>query len=145
MSKLRPLSVGAAVVALCVSIGTALAAGDPPYKTAKGLTVYLGVVPAEIVKGPLPHSAERPDARQDSAGPSRISCGCCHLRRRHRRTVSDASVTAQISGLGLSGTKKTLEPMEISGTTTYGGFFYLPGSDLYTVRLTIERQSDRAA
>lgn len=53
--------------------------------------------------------------------------------------ISDANVTAQVSGLGLSGTKKKLEPMEIAGTTTYGGFFDLPGFDLYTVRLAIDR------
>ena len=29
--------------------------------------------------------------------------------------------------------------MEIAGTISYGGFFNLPGRDLYTVRLTIER------
>jgi hypothetical protein len=53
--------------------------------------------------------------------------------------VSDAAVTAQVSGLGLSGTSKKLGPMEIAGTTTYGGFFNLPGRDRYTVKLTIER------
>jgi hypothetical protein len=53
--------------------------------------------------------------------------------------LSNAIVTAQISGLGLSGARQKLEPMEISGTTTYGGYFNLPGRDLYTVRLIIER------
>ncbi len=53
--------------------------------------------------------------------------------------VSNAVVTAQVSGLGLSGTKKRLDVMEIAGTTTYGGFFDLPGFDLYTVKLTVER------
>jgi len=32
-----------------------------------------------------------------------------------------------------------LEPMQISGTTTYGSFVNLPGLDLYTVKLTVER------
>jgi hypothetical protein len=53
--------------------------------------------------------------------------------------ISDAAVTAQVSGLGLSGSKTKLEPMQISGTTTYGGFINLPGLDLYTVMLTVER------
>jgi len=29
--------------------------------------------------------------------------------------------------------------MQIAGTTTYGGFFDLPGADLYTVKLTVAR------
>lgn len=48
-------------------------------------------------------------------------------------------MTAEVSGFGLSGAKKKLEPMLISGTTTYGGFFDLPGFDLYIVKLTVER------
>lgn len=48
-------------------------------------------------------------------------------------------MTAQVSGLGLSGSKMKLEPMQISGTTTYGSFVNLPGLDLYTVKLTVER------
>ena len=35
--------------------------------------------------------------------------------------------------------------MEIAGTITYGGFVNLPGRDLYTVRLTIERPSPARA
>ncbi|EHK52534.1 hypothetical protein MAXJ12_35014, partial [Mesorhizobium alhagi CCNWXJ12-2] len=34
------------------------------------------------------------------------------------------------------------EPMEIATTTTYGGFFKLSGSDLYTVRLAIRRDGE---
>jgi ferritin-like metal-binding protein YciE len=53
--------------------------------------------------------------------------------------ISDAAVTAQISGLGLSGSSKKLERMEIAGSTTYGAFFNLSGRDLYTVKLTSVR------
>ena len=55
--------------------------------------------------------------------------------------VTDASVSAQISGLGLAGAKKELDPMEIAKTISYGEFFDLPGRDLYTIRLTIQRPS----
>jgi hypothetical protein len=109
-------------------------------KTAGGMTVYVGVVPAEIVKGlgaagheqgPM-HGGVPKGAHQyhlvaavfDAAGGAR---------------VADAVVNAQISGIGLSGEKKKLEPMQIANTTSYGGFFDLPGRDLYTIRLTIER------
>jgi hypothetical protein len=54
-------------------------------------------------------------------------------------------VTAEVSGLGLSGSKKQLEPMQIAGTTAYGGFFDLPGSDLYIVKLTVERGGAKPA
>ena len=47
--------------------------------------------------------------------------------------VSDATVTANVSGLGLLGHEEKLEPMNIVDTTTYGAFF----SDTYQVSISI--------
>ena len=60
-TELRKAATAAALGLLCLLvIGTAMAANSGEVKTSGGLLVYLGVVPAEIVKGPSPHSAERP-------------------------------------------------------------------------------------
>jgi hypothetical protein len=136
-----------AFVVVCASLlhwgNAALAAEDASYKTADGLAVYLGVVPAELVKGHPSGHAERtmhggaPKGRHEYHVVVSIFDAATGAR------VSDASVTAQISGVGLSGSERKLEPMEIAGTITYGGFFDLPGRDLYTVRLTIERPGTR--
>lgn len=48
------------LVAAPLAWSPARAASGGDTKSAGGLTVYLGVVPAEIVTGPGPHSAERP-------------------------------------------------------------------------------------
>ena len=37
--------------------------------------------------------------------------------------ITDATVSAKVSGLGLSGPQKALDPMAIANTITYGGFF----------------------
>ena len=134
---------GITFVMLCVFafpwIKLATAAEDAQYKMIDGLAVYLGVVPAEIVKGhPSGHSETTmhggpPKGRHEYHVVAAIFDAATGAR------VSDATVTAQISGLGLSGTKKKLESMEISNTISYGGFFDLPGADLYTVRLAIQR------
>jgi hypothetical protein len=50
-----------------------------------------------------------------------------------------------MSGLGLSGSKKQLEPMQIAGIAAHGGFFHLRGSDLYTLKLTVERSGTNPA
>jgi hypothetical protein len=58
--------------------------------------------------------------------------------------ISDATVHAKASRLGLSGPQKSLEQMKIAGTITngdiitYGAFFNLT-PDLYTIRLTVQR------
>jgi hypothetical protein len=52
--------------------------------------------------------------------------------------ISDATVTANVSGLGLSGTQQALEPMKIADTITYGTFVNL-SRDIYTIKLTVQR------
>ena len=101
-----------------------------------GLTVYLGVVPAAIVKGPPPHSADQPMHGRIPRGPHEYHVVSAIFDDATGARISDANVTAQVSGLGLSGGKQQLEPKRIAETTTYGAFFDLPGFDIYTVRLT---------
>lgn len=137
---LRKAATAIALGYLCLLvIGTAMAANSGEVKTSGGLTVYLGVVPAEIVKGPLPHSAERPMHSRVPRGPHEYHVVAAIFDAATGTRVSDASVSAQLSGVGLSGGRKSLELMQISGTTTYGAFFSLPGRDLYTIRLAIMR------
>src|SRR6266581_7212078 len=56
-------NLGLAFAALCLFAiswsGIATAADDAPYKLAGGLAVYIGVVPAEIVKGHPSQHAEK--------------------------------------------------------------------------------------
>lgn len=118
----------------------AVAAESELSKTVGGLTVYLGVVPAEIVKGlPASSTTERPMHGRIPKGPHEYHLVAAVFDATGGTRISDAIVTAQVSGLGLSGSKMKLEPMQISGTTTYGGFVNLPGLDIYTVKLTVER------
>jgi hypothetical protein len=128
---------------LCMSCGFGVAANaaeSDQSKTASGVTVYLGVVPAEIVKGLAAGSrGERPMHGGVPKGPHEYHLVAAVFDAANGARISDAAVTAQVSGLGLSGNKMKLEPMQISGTTTYGGFVNLPGLDLYTVKLTVER------
>jgi|SRR6516165_647093 hypothetical protein len=132
--------VGLAVISIALNkIATAAEPGES--KTKGGLTVYLGVVPAEIVKGPSSHSSDRAMHGRIPRGPHEYHVVAALFDTASGARVSDAAVTAQISGLGLSGNSKKLEPMEIAGSTTYGAFFNLPGRDLYTVKLTIDRSS----
>ena len=149
-SSARRVTTAALFGALCFTVlgialmsrDAAMAAETDELKTAGGLTVYLGVVPAEIVKGPPTHvllskGPHEYDIMSKSPHDYQIVAAIFDAASGER--VSHVIVTAEVFGLGLSGSKKQLEPMQIAGTTTYGGFFDLPGSDLYTVKLTVER------
>lgn len=122
-----------AVLAMfCIASVTPSPAAGQGYKTDGGMTVYLGVIPAEMVKGPPMHGGAPRHGHQ-----YHIVAAVFDAATNAR--VSDAAVTAQVSGLGLAGTTQSLEPMRIADTITYGGFFELPGADIYTIRLTIQR------
>ena len=155
-SSARRVTTAALFGALCFTVlgialmsrDAAMAAETDESKTAGGLTVYLGVVPAEIVKGPPTHvllskGPHEYDIMSKSPHDYQIVAAIFDAASGER--VSHVIVTAEVFGLGLSGSKKQLEPMQIAGTTTYGGFFDLPGSDLYTVKLTVERSGTNAA
>jgi hypothetical protein len=128
--------------AMAAERDAAIAAETEQSITAGGLTVYLGVVPAEIVKGPPKHvnlSKGPHDYQISSKSPHEYHIVAAIFDAKSGERISGAVVTAEVSGLGLSGSKEKLEPMQIAGTTAYGSFFDLPGSDLYTVKLTVER------
>ena len=120
------------VVIACFGVA-ATAVNAQESKSAGGLTVYLGVLPAELVKGPPPHSGVH-------QGPHEFHIVAAVYDSASNARISDATVTARVSGLGLSGSQKTLEPMKIADTITYGAFFNLT-PDQYTVRLTVQRPS----
>jgi hypothetical protein len=107
---------------------------DDSSRTAGGITVYLGVVPAAQVKGQgvgMMHGGPK--------GPHDYHIVAAVFDAATGARISDATVTAKVSGLTLSGTETRLEPMDIANTITYGGFVRLPGADLYAIRLTIQR------
>jgi hypothetical protein len=127
------------VLAIVLPANMAMATHDDLYKTVDGLAVYLGVVPAEIVKGHLPGHAEQTMHGGVPSVGREYHVVAAVFDAASKARISDAAVTAQVSGLALAGSKKRLEPMDIANTITYGGFFALPGRDLYTIRLEILR------
>lgn len=99
-----------------------------------GVTVYLGVLPSEMIRG---HPVGHPEASMHG-GPS-------GRRGEHHVLISlfDAEGTrlenmeaqARVGEIGLSAVKKPLEPMHIAGTVTYGNFFSMPKPGPYSIEL----------
>jgi hypothetical protein len=104
------------------------------YKVADGLGVYLGVLPAAIVRG-------QPEERMHGGVPSgaheyHIIIAVFDAATGAR--VEDAKVNATVSGLGhVGGRLVHLKPMTIAGTVTYGQFVALPGEDIYDIAVDI--------
>lgn len=117
------------------------AAGDEgQYKESGGLAVYLGILPAEMVKG---HAAGHQEATMHGGVPGgrheyHVLVAVFDAASGER--LVDADVTATISGLGhVGGSRLRLEPMEIENTVTYGNFVDFPGSDIYEINILVKR------
>ena len=106
--------------------------------TVDGHTIYLGVVPAEIVKG---HEPGHPEREMHGGAPYRR--GQFHVmiaifETATGKRVTDARLVARVSELGLAPMQKKLEPMEISGAMSFGNYFAMGGAGPYSIELSIE-------
>lgn len=114
-------------------------------KTVQGLTVDIGVIPAEIVKG---HPKEHPEATAHGGPPSgqyEYHLVVAIFDATTGARITDAKVEARVSSLGLVGPQKTLEQMAIASTITYGNYFDLPEKGPYTIDIEIERPAGRVS
>lgn len=128
-------------VLLATSLGglPASAGAGGLYQKAGGIEAYIGFVPAEITQGHAATKADKPMHDGVPRGHHQYHLVAAVFESDSGARISDAMVTAQVSGLALSGPRKAMDPMTIAGTTTYGAYFELPGADLYTIVLTIKR------
>lgn len=114
-------------------------AGGGLHQRKAGLEAYVGVIAAEITKGHASTKGPGPMHGGVPRGEHQYHVVAAIFDANSGERVSEAKVTAQVSGIGLAGPIKPLEPMQIAGTITYGGYFNLPGADLYTIVLSIQR------
>lgn len=129
-----------AVLGLSAALGAASATAgeDDNYKVVEGLGIYLGVVPAAIVRGHAPeHPGETAMHGGVPTGPHDFHVIVAIFDEAGNR-VENAEVTAMVSGLGHVGaTTVALEPMTVANTVTYGNFVTLPAGNRYDIVLTI--------
>jgi hypothetical protein len=129
----------AAVVTLAV-ICSALAQADPLSKTIGGVAFYLGVVPAEIVRG---HPSGHPESTMHGSPPK--ESGARHLvvalfDAKTGVRIVDASVSARVEQVGLAAEQKDLEPMKIAGTLTYGNFYLMQSGGIYKIKIAVKKK-----
>jgi hypothetical protein len=123
-------------LALAASIAAPVHAENS--QTVNGHTVYLGIVPAEFVKG---HEPAHPEREMHGGAPYRR--GQYHVmivifETATGKRVTDARLVARVSELGLAPMQKKLEPMEISGAMSFGNYFAMGGAGPYRIKLAIE-------
>ena len=135
----RAALISVLLLGIGLSSATTGAAADDYYKSAGGLAVYLGVLPAAMIQG---HPRDHPEEAMHGGVPSgrhsyHIVVAVFDAATGQR--VEDAMVEARVAEPGLAGVTRQLKPMLITGTVTYGNYFELSGEGPYRIDLSITR------
>ena len=118
--------------------GTAVAAGGEDYKVVEGMTVYLGVVPASVIRE---HAKDYP-ADVSGAVPSGAEQRYVTIAlfdANNGQRITDAVVTARVAGATQASAEKSLKPVTVAGAMTYGDYFPMAGGGTYKVTVHIHR------
>ena len=140
-----PLKRGVLAIALAASATLSSAAtADAGFRKNVGdYSLYLSVMPAQVIRGPVAPedpaaSPYRPPAARDT---HHVMVSI--FASRDGRRVTDARVAARVAALGFSGEKKPLESTAVAGAVVYGGFFPMTGRGPY--RVDVEFQTPPTA
>ena len=137
-----------------LALGVILVLGVPPLlgcsqdrdlprneQTVDGVTIDLGVLPAELVKGHSTGPGD-PNALHGGTPPNRDShhIVVALFDARTGARIGDARIRAGVGNHSYDHEPDTwLEPMQIASTTTYGNFFLMQGEGLWRIHLEIYR------
>jgi hypothetical protein len=133
--------IGQIVAAFLLAIIPVWTAAAPPAAAFSGnsgvvgrVTVYLGVLPSEMVRG---HPAAHPESSMHggASGSSSEHHVLIALFDAEGARLENMEAQARIGEIGLSAVQKPLEPMQIAGTVTYGNFFLMPKPGPYSIEL----------
>jgi hypothetical protein len=109
------------------------------YKTVGGLTVYLGVLPASMIRG---HDEGHSEATMHDGVPRgshvyHVMVAVFDAESGER--IENAVVQAEVAPFGLSAVRKSLDVMVIAGATTYGNYFTMRGDGIYRISVSTAR------
>lgn len=123
----RWTTFAAAIAALLLQPLTVLGEGQGFRKQAGQYVVYLTVMPAEIIRGPL--LPETPGASPQSAPSARDThhVMVAIFESTSGMRVRGLRVTARVAALGFSGEKRDLEPLDVGGEPAYANSFPMLG------------------
>ncbi len=140
MKRVTSCLLRSLLAAFLFLFAAAAAADDSSlHKVVHGVSIYLGVFPAEMILGQPRPRAEAEMHGGVPAGQHRYHVTVALFNNATGRRITDAKVKANVSEIGLSGVQKQLESMLIAGTVSYGNYFAMPASDnSYRIQVRIE-------
>jgi hypothetical protein len=106
-------------------------------QTVAGVEIYLGVVPAAMVRG---HPRQHPERRMHDGTTGRgYHVMVALFETKTGARITDAQVGARLASPSPSGPETRLEPMTIAGAQTYGHYFDMVPGGSYRIDVSIRR------
>jgi hypothetical protein len=115
------------------------AAEDGQHKVVDGLSIYVGVLPAEMLLGHPKGHHEREMHGGVPAGINRYHVVVALFDAVSGKRVTDAQVKIGGASIGMAASRKKAEPMLINNVTTYGAYVTLPGPGPYKIQVEIRQ------
>lgn len=126
----------AAALMLVVAPSRAEEAGSP-HQTVAGVEIYLGVVPAAMVRA---HPRQHPEGRMHGGTAGRgYHVMVALFEAKTGARIVNAQVGARLVSPSPSGPETRLEPMTIAGAQTYGNYLDMAPGGSYRIDVSIRR------
>lgn len=138
MNTRFPWHSTAAVFALLLSLASH-AGEDGQRKVVDGLSVYVGVLPAEMLLGHPKGHHEREMHGGVPAGANRYHVVVALFDAASGKRITDAQVKIGGASIGMGASRKKAEPMLVNNVVTYGNYVSMPGGGPYKIQITIRR------
>lgn len=139
--QIMKLSVSCVFFMLCLLVlnpaGAASTKSPETFQIIDGVAIYLGVMPAQIVRG---HRATQQEKRMHGGipkGRNSVHLVVALFDSTSDLRIEDAQITASVSELGVGGETKKLDAMHIADNVTYGNYFDMVGDKTYRIQLSI--------
>jgi hypothetical protein len=136
---LRYATIPAVALMFALAPWALRAAEDAQQKTVDGVSVYIGVLPAEMLLGHPKGHHEREMHGGVPAGINRYHVVVALFDAATGKRVTNAQVKIAGASIGMAGSRTKAEPMLINNVTTYGAYVTLPGPGPYKIQVTIRR------
>ncbi len=122
-------------ILMFLMFATTVAMADESQRHQKvdGLSVYLGVIPAQLTQK---HYKMHGGVTKDEHNYHIV---IAIFDEKTQKRITDAEVKATVSILGMSGKSKELEPMH-GELLSYGNYFKIDDATLYRIRVDIARK-----
>lgn len=130
---------GALVVcSLAIFSPTASAAHFGQTKTVGGVVIYLGMVPAAVLRQDS-NNYPAHEVRKIPSGKHVHHVMLALFDRPGGERITDAVITARVAPLALGGPSKPLDPMMVAGVLTYCNYFRVSPLDTTVIQVEIRR------